>query len=470
MKKIIILLVAFAAGFVSCNKFTDLEPFDYISDQNAMSNLENATASLTAVYGGLRAGAYYGRNFVVWGDTPTDNVLVAPNNSNRFLGQSQWSMTAAYADLADLWNSGYSRLRRINNILDNVDNVPDATDADKARIKGEALALRALVHFDMVRIFAQTYVGNGSALGIPYISTVPVPTDFPSREPVSAVYTKIVADLDQSISLLVDDFSLPAASRRGPIHITQNAVKALKARVALTMAEYSTAKALAVEVINSGRYSLVSNANYVNSWTTIPSSESIFTLIFTNNDYGATGALGYIYLQAGYGDLRVPAAFKALFDADDIRQCFFKAGTAAEAAFTFVNKYPGRGVTGLDNFNILRLSEMYLIAAEAAARTNDETTAREYLDAIRQRALPAAPAATETGPALIDAILLEKRKELCYEGHYYFDLKRLQMTITSAVNQLNVPYKTIPYPSSLLAAPIPQREIDANPNMVQNPD
>jgi len=469
MKKLIILFFIFVVSFVSCNKFTDLEPFDYISDQNAMSNLQNANASLVGAYGGLRSPLYYGRNFVVWGDATTDNILVSPANSNRFLGQAQWSLTPASADLADLWNTCYSRLRRINNILTYVDELPDATDAQKAQIKGEALALRALVHFDLVRIFAQTYVGNGATLGVPYVKTVPLPSYQPARDDVNTVYTNIVADLDEAIALLGTP-GIP--DNRAPYHFSLTGVKALKARVALTMGDYSLAKTLAEEVIGTTGLSLLTNANYAAAWSSTTTTESIFTLSHTNNDYAATNALGYIYLQAGYGDLRVPATFSSLFDADDVRQCFFTAGTGTATGYTFVHKYPARdGIAGVDNYNMIRLSEMYLIAAEAAVRitTPDETAARTYLDAIRQRALPSAPAAIETGQDLVDAILLEKRKELCYEGHYYFDQKRLQLPINSAINPATLtPYKTIPYPSLLLANPIPQREMDANPNMVQN--
>ncbi|MDR0295551.1 MAG: RagB/SusD family nutrient uptake outer membrane protein [Prevotellaceae bacterium] len=467
MKKLIILLFSFAVVFTSCNKFTDLEPYDYIPEKDAMANLANANASLVGAYAGLRSYLYYGRNFVVWGDAPTNNVLVSPSNSNRFLGQAQWSITPSNADLVDLWNTCYSRLLRVNNIIVNVDDVPDATDANKDQIKGEALALRALIHFDLVRIFAQTYVGNATSLGIPYVTTVPLPSYQPERDTVNTVYTNIITDLDNAITLLAD-----AAINRGPYHFTLAGVKALKARVVLTMGNYALAKTLAEEVIATPRFSLLTNSGYAASWSAETTTESIFTLAHSSNDYAATNALGYIYLQPGYGDLRVPPAFKALFDAGDVRQCFFIAGTGTQTTYTFVRKYPAReGIIGLDNYNMIRLSEMYLIAAEAACKiaTPDETAAQLYLDAIRQRALPSAPAATETGQDLIDAILLEKRKELCYEGHYYFDQKRLQLPIVSAVNAAGVPYKTIPYPSLLLANPIPQREMDANPNMVQNP-
>jgi hypothetical protein len=349
-----------------------------------------------------------------------------------------------------------------------VDDLPDATEANKKQIKGEALALRALIHFDLVRIFAQTYVGNGSALGVPYVEMVHPSSYQPARDDVNTVYTKILTDLDAAISLLAGG---PAG--RVPFHFTQVAVRALKARVVLTMGNYPEAKILAEGVINNTtpRFSLISNENYAASWLALFTSESIFALAHTSKDYSATNALGYIYLQAGYGDLRVPPAFKALFADDDVRQCFFMPGTGTQTSYTFIRKYPGReNITGLDNYNMIRLSEMYLIAAEAAARTGDETAAQGYLNAVRQRALPNAAPATETGQDLIDAILLEKRKELCYEGHYFFDLKRLRLTINSAINPANLnPYKTITYPDNLLAYPIPQRELDANRNMVQNP-
>lgn len=457
-----------AVGTTSCSKFVDKNPFNQIDEDKAITSLLQAKYALTGVYDGLQSASYLGRNYFAMGDAPTDNIIIPSNNSGRFLSEAQWTMTATNADLADLWNSGYSTINRANKLLEAIDAIPgDATT--KNQYKGEALAVRAMIHFDLVRMFAQPYdyTADASHLGVPYMTATTV-TGTPGRDTVKVVYSKVIKDLTDAIALL----QVNASGRAASYTFNKNAAKALLARVYLYKGDLPNAKSTAVDVITTGGYSLITNANYAASWLLPKTTESIFSVSNIPTDYQSTNSLAYIYLQAGYGDLRVTTPFKTLFASNDVRQIFFTAGTSPNTAWTYVGKYPSRENTnGLTNDPVIRLSEMYLIAAEACAKTNDEPNAIKYVDAIRQRAVPTAGATTATGQALIDVILLEKRKELCYEGHYYHDLKRLHLTITSALKDNGTPYTTITYPDNKLAYPIPQREIDANPVIAkqQNP-
>jgi SusD family. len=191
------------------------------------------------------------------------------------------------------------------------------------------------------------------------------------------------------------------------------------------------------------------------------------------DDYNATNCLGYIFLQSGYGDLRAPDSMIDLYSSTDIRrEVLFTAGTGTQEGWTFINKYPGRdGVRALSDTPVLRLSDIYLLYAETQANLGNTTDAITYLDKIRQRADASAEATPSTisQADLIDTILLERRKELAYEGHYFFDLKRLRMDISSAYRSDNTMYTTIEFPSYKLAMPIPQDELDANDNMEPNP-
>ena len=459
----IILLVAGMGLFSSCDNFLEVKPFSSVDDKVAITNTENATVALTGVYDGLQSASYLGRNFIVFGDILTDNIFVKPVNSNRFIAEASWQVLKANADIADLWNQGYTVINRANNIVNATIKV---NDADVNQIKGEALTIRAMVHFDMVRLFAQAYgfTADASHLGIPYVEKHD-PNGLPARNTVKDVYAKIVRDLTQASDLV------STKGRQAPYTLTKWAVESMLARVYLTMGDYSNAKTAAIDVIKNGGFSLISNANYVSSWGASKTSESIFTLANSNVDYNGTNGLGYMFVEKGYGDMLANTNLVSLYAANDVRSTMFVKGVgAANKTYNFSLKYPGQGgVPGLDNVNLIRLSEIYLIAAEASAKAtpSDEATAQDLLTKIRQRAIPTSPIVTATGDALINEILLEKRKELAFEGQYFFDLKRLKVSVTGAlINGTNV---TVNYPDDKLAWPIPERETNVNPNMVQNP-
>lgn len=468
MKKIVnifLLTPLVAIGLQSCGEFLDVEPNFAIDEKEAITNVQNSTAALTGVYDGLQHYNSYGRDYVVFGDVLTNNIKVSPTNSNRFTAQAAWKWTPFTGDFADYWNRAYNTINRANNII-NADIKGDIKTVDQ--IVGEAYALRALIYFDLVRLFAQdyNYTSDHSHLGVPYV-TVSDPYGRPSRNTVAEVYQGILSDLSEAEKRVKD------SRLKTPYTISPNAIKALYARIYLYIGDYQKAAEYAESLILNTKYSLVPNSAYLASWAAESTSESIFTLTHDKLDYQGTNALGYIYIEAGYGDLLANPDFVNMYDQADVRRGWFVMGVADSKKNNIYlsGKYPGRGTPGLDNYNIFRISEMYLIAAEALARTNKEQAAIGYLDAIRQRALPSAPKTTAQGQALIDAVLLEKRKELAFEGHYFHDLKRLRLTITGPTTGSGAIGPVINNGDYRLAWPIPQREIDANPNIAkqQNP-
>lgn len=478
MKRKILTIALFAGlGLLSsCSDFLDIKPFSSIDDTKAVTNVEQAAAAITGVYDGLQSETYYGRNFSVFGDVLTDNISVPAKNSGRFIAEASWQVLKGTGDVTDFWNRAYSTINRANNVINaNITydvNNEAAQKAEFAQIKGEALALRAMVHFDLVRIFAQNYAftADASHLGIPYVKKHDQ-NGKPARNTVKEVYQFIIADLTDALSMVTEDGRTFQGASLSPYIMSPWAIKALLARVYLTMNDFNNAKKYAVDIIDNGGFDLVPNANYVSSWGELKSSESIFTLAFNNVDYNGTNGLGYIFIEKGYGDMQANPALVGLYSSSDIRKQMFARGVkSGNGSNYYTKKFPGfGGVPGLDNNSIIRLSEIYLIAAEACAKATpvDEVNAKLYLDQIRQRAIPTAPNVDATGDALISEILLEKRKELAFENQYFFDLKRLQKTVTGAkINGTNI---VINYPSDKLAWPIPQRETDVNPNMVQNP-
>lgn len=446
----------------SCSSFLDTSPSTGVDGSTAVTNEENATAALIGVYDGLQNYYYYGRDFVVQGDVATDNVRLNPTNSNRFITELTWAITKSTANVAYFWNKSYETINRANNIINaNISGNEEIINS----IKGEAYALRALVHFDLVRMYAQSYdfTSDHKHLGVPYIFVFD-PQGTPKRNTVTDVYQYIIADLKKAQELGVGKFSRSMP----PNTLTPEAVNAILAKVYLYMGDYDNAKLYAELVIP--KYTLVSHDNYLKSWGEESTTESIFAIAHTTTDYPSTNALGYLYNENGYGDIIVNPNLYNLYSSNDVRKGWFVYGTknANKEKLYPSGKYPGRGNIGLDNFNVLRLSELYLIAAEAAAKTKNEAEARVYLNAIRQRAIPDAPAVTASGQALINEILLEKRKELAFEGNYLHDLKRLKLDVTSGLIDGKAS-TVITYPNDLFAWPIPERETNANQNIEQNP-
>ena len=455
-----------------CSKdFLEKSPQYALETSKAISNVDDAEVAVNGMYSALLSSNYYGRNFMVTPDVMADNTRISAGNSGRFLTEYQYSIIATSGNPTGLWNIAYDAIDRSNNILGAIDGLT-ADQSEKDRLKGEALAMRALVHFDLVRMFAQPYNlsdanvaegadGAGGHLGVPYMLKSEIAT--PARETVKAVYDLVLADLTEAATLLPESNPMGAKFR-----LDKMSVKAFMARVYLYKEDYTNAKKYAEEVINSGIYSLEATDAYVDSWSKRASdrSETIFSLSFLLTDYPSTNSLGYIYLPAGYGDLVATQDIIDTYEADDVRLNLFYE----EGGNYVVNKYPGReGTTGLDDSPVIRLSEMYLIVSEAAAfGVGTPAEGLAALNAVYKRANPAAADISLSGQALKDFIIAERSRELCYEGHRIFDLNRSKKDMVRIDISTPDIINNITYPSAKFVWPIPQREIDVNSNMVQN--
>lgn len=466
MKKILYLLgITLLLYFTSCTEsFLDVEPQTSLSTDMAIGNFADAEVALMGVYQALHgSSAYYARDFVVTPDVAADDVFIAPENSGRFLQQFNYTTSPTTGFTAAFWNRAYDGINRTNNIIERIDLIDDATEEQINHLLGQALALRALMHFDLLRIYARPYSwDNGDSPGVPYMDQVVVSS--PSRDPVAFVYQQVVNDLKEAYELMDARTGLNDRA-----YLSKYAAKALLARVYLYMEEWELAADYAMDVIENGGYDLVSADNYVDKWMLEFSSESIFSLAMSNIDYRSTDALGYIYLRAGYGDLRPTVEFMELLaEHGGVREeAFITFDIIAEDYF--INKFPGRdNLPGLDNVPVIRLAEMYLIAAEALANLNRDDEARDHLNAVYLRANPDDSAIDLSGDELMERIYLEKRIEFAFEGHRLFDITRRKQDLERG--------ETCRAQTCFVAAldfrfvfPIPQREMDANDNMRQNP-
>lgn len=458
MKHISILALLIAALLlpVACNKELELNPAQSLSTQEALSDVSSMKTAVNGAYDALQAVAYYGRDFLVVPEVEANLVYLSVSNSNRFVQTYSYSWTTADGYATGLWNTGYTAILRVNNVINNIDAL-DGDAIEKNQIKGEALAIRALVHFDLVRYFAKQYTNGTPAtdLGIPIILKAEIGE--PARNTVQEVYTQVIADLQAAKGLLRDE---------GIYHFSPNAVDALLARVYLYKGDWGNAATMASNLIGASQYALADDV--ADMFGAPGSSEEIFTLKNEASENRGSDNLGNIYIPAGYGDIRVTTDLLDSYEAGDSRSTLVFKHTNNEY---YQSKFQEQdGVVGLYSPKILRLAEMYLIRAEARFRQNDTPGALQDLNAIRMKR-----GATQWNalPNGIGDILAERHRELAFEGHTIFDYWRTGTTMVrhqcSTGIEVSAPC-SIEASSYLAVHPIPQREIDVNQNMQQNPD
>lgn len=454
----------------SCSKeFLDRKPYTSIPAGDAVNSAANMASALNGAYLTLNNTALYGRTLPVFGDLLADNIFVSAGNSGRYLPENTYSVTVGDADVNGIWTQSYIAILRANNIINSELNTDDVK-----QIKGEAYAIRALSYFNLVRLFAKPYNEDPNALGVPLVTKYD-PTALPARSKVSEVYALITADLEQAYSLI--------STYRGSAYFSKYAARALAAKVALTISDYAKARTYANEVITSGGFTLVSPAA-LPAYFADPDPHDASNKVETLFEVGADGVnnnstdeLFAIYLQTNpvtggtvYGDLITPVSVFNLYSATDARKALIVKGkrlkTGGEDPAYIVNKYvPGSG-GAYTSKKVLRLGEMYLIAAEASARLNDATALTRLNTLIAQR--DPSKVYTSTGTQLINDIILERRKELAFEGDRFFDLNRLKLPI-ERTTEYPAAARTIAYGNVKRVLPIPQNELNVNPNIVQNP-
>ncbi len=460
------LLVTSLLG--ACSKsFLDRKPDDALPQDQALNTeglLENA---LNGAYSTLRAVGLYGRDIPVIGDLHGDNTFVEARNSGRYLQWYGYSVSAADGSATGMWGNAYIAIQRANRII-----AADVTGGRVPEIKAEARAIRALMYFHLVRTFAVPYSENPQAKGVPLILSYDPDLLPETRNTVEEVYTQIISDLQAAYT---DGPEYSSSAR-----ISKYTIGGLLAKVYLNKGEYQNALTAAEDVIDNSEYSLVSADSYVDYWTNpAPRTDAVETMfeidadVVNNNGFDD---LGGIYVN-GYTDIYASTQLVNLFSATDVRTELLVPGTTKGGApATLVFKFSNASNNDRDNPKVLRLSEIYLIAAEAAYRTSDEATALDYLNALMAERDPGFTYAS-SGAQLLDDIIEERRKELAFEGDRLYDLNRLKRAIDRDANAGAItagPGNSrldIPYPDDRRIAPIPQAELNANPNLAddQNP-
>lgn len=419
---------------------------------------------LKGAYNRITATSYYGRDYIIYGEIRSDNCF-ANGRSGRFITPASFGMGPNDGYATDTWYQIYRVIASANTVIDNSSKTLEGDDDLKKQIVGQAYAIRALAHFDLLRLYGQHYVTGGNDLGIPYVKTYKGEgvNYFPTRNTVSEVKQFIYEDIAAAESLMSEQLNDDSKE-----YLTTYAVQALKARVAIYFGDWLTAKTACESIISSNKFSIVPKDNFIEFWTKDGGVNSIFELAFSSTDNNNINGLQYIYRGTSYGDIRALNDLYYAFEVNDVRRdpsmFAYAPWKGAQMQLTNLGKYPSSDYS--DNIPIFRYEEVILNYAEALFELGqvglNGLTALDYLNLIPQNRN-----ATSYGSINKDNILLERRKEFAFEGFRFHDLVRTGRDIPKV--DLNQRFtQTIPYGDYRLAFPIPQAELNSNANMVQN--
>lgn len=465
-----VILLAGMTMVAACGDQLDLEPFDAATTDRALTTQSDFENAVRGMYLRARQLTYYGGWMFSIPDVVSDNVIISSEGRTSKQNYHYFNYTGNDTWLG-LWDDGYEAIVAANLILENIDKLPEGDP--KNNVQGEALAMRALAHFDMARVFAEIPpFATGEDLGVPYMTSSD-PNQLPERPSVSDTYNTIITDLEDAKALIAED--------NGEGRLNQAAVAGLLSRVYLYTQDYESVISNASEALEANS-TLNDVETFPSLWNDDTDQGVFFKLkildvddIAIGNEYSQTGPTG---VRSEYV---VDYAFYQTYPDNDVRKdVYFSTSEFAGKQFNHIAKYFGRA-TGNANVNdakVLRVAEVYLNRAEAYFRSGNEEAALADLNTLRENRYTDFTPGNERGDALLEAILLERRKELAFEGHRFFDLKRLGLPITrsnfgdeaSGGGQIlpeNV--MTLPAGSPKFLLPIPQAELNVNPDMEQNP-
>ena len=459
MKKLIytVFTVAGLALPFSCSE-ESLEP-SMAQDktvEGSITKAEDIEGILFGAYDRMTQIDYYGRDMIIYGEIRADNAF-ANGKSGRFINVSKMSMTTTDGYATGTWTAIYEVIASCNIIIGQDISQIEGDLAEINHYIGQAYAIRALAHFDLLKLYGQQHVTGGGDAGIPYIEEYKGEDLTPSRNSVADVKSRIESDLATSITLMSEALNDPTH-----VYMSTWGAYALQSRVALYFGDWGKVVTAAEAVINSNVYQIIPEFEFISSWFTKSSANSIFELAFSPTDNNGFESLAQIYRLDPYGDIQVLDTLLSIFDSGDVRADGFMIGIDLEGLLRNIGKYPSADFS--DNINLIRYEEVILNYAEALI---GDGRAADAL--IQMNLLTAARGAQPWTAATKDNILQERRRELCFEGFRHDDLARNGMDIP-LVSPLEQTHEGPAYGSFNYAFPIPQVEMNANSNMAQNKD
>ena len=498
MKKIIFSILAVAllsAGLTSCSDDRLDATLEGSRDIEAkpIETLTDLRATVSGAYYRMVNVAYYGRDIIIYSEVRGDNAYAAAGFSNRFQNVSGFNLSATHAFPSDTWKKIYEVVSSANLAIGATIKAGNEKDINQG--KAEAYAIRALAHFDLLRIYGQQYVGDSGldGLGVPYITRFGELDDKNyKRQTVREVRDNIYKDLDMALSLVDKN----ASNKK---RFTQQAIYGVKSRVALffgafDQGDYTLAMENAKLAMDLGGGILQRSAYVASFRAEEPQSNSVFELAQDNINNPGNNSLYNIFAYRGYGDVvGLGDNLQDLFeDQTDIRSSLEMQGynnlvQNAEGNYKKIgeNKYiklTEKELDGTDpvdpairynfehyrnfgkytvisaNIKVMRYEELAFNFIEAAVRTNtEEATALALLNKIAAERYEGNPSTKYTTLTLAD-VLTERRKELIFEGFRFEDQMRNKENLASTPQSKD----GMKYGAARLAFPIPRNEINAS--------
>jgi tetratricopeptide (TPR) repeat protein len=445
-KYISIIISLLTISFTSCDDNLDIEPEQNLSPEVATESPANVKKIVNNIYTVARDNGSYGGGIVLASELIGNSGDLSWNGT--YVSPAEYNEKAILSDngfVESIWVNAFDISNEANIVLANLSVFTD--DAEKDAAEGEAKFLRGLAYFDIARLYSKLYVpgSQNSQPAVPIVLTAVLDAsliEYPTRNTLDEVYAQVISDLTDSYNLL------PASNE---VYATKYSAAALLARVYLEMGDYENARDMADDVINNSSASLTStfDAAFNNNEN---SDEDLFAWQVTSQDVSSND-FSTFWGGADFGgrngdpDVSINEEHFAIYDdPEDARALFFYETDRGMATTKWQNQF--------GNIPFLRLSEMYLVRAESNFRESTEIgdTPLNDINTLRDRANASLFNAMD-----LATILMERKRELAFEGFALFDAKRLGEDVGS-----------ISYDANNLILPIPLREMDVNPNLTQN--
>ena len=484
LKYNLIAIALLGFSFSSCSDFLEQNPQTDLSENDFYKTADDILSAVNGAYSSLQEGDIYG-NWYVFGEIPSDNTrnqlsgsVTTQNEFDQFYIDTQNSM------IANFWKAAYKVINRTNTILGRIDGIEINTELAN-RYKLECKFIRALMYFNLVRVYGDVPL---------VLKEISISESYDIlREPKENVYNQIIADLKEAQDLPVS-YSTAEDGRA-----TQGAAKALLANVYMTLHKYAEAETILAEIINSGRYSLLENTpgslnidGYKNVFSPVNhnSKEGIFEIQFLKGGYGEGSNYANnfapensgtnVVAVGGTGGNNIPEMdIYNAYEEGDLRRDFSmslgyydnrKNNEWVESRYVckFMDVHYQNNDAS-NNYPVIRYADVILMYAEALNQNGKTAEACKYLNMTRRRGF--GYQTTETSPVDLQttdkaqfALMVEqeRRVELAFENHRWFDLIRTGRAVEVMKS------KGFSLNETNLICPIPQKQIDVNPKLTQN--
>ncbi len=474
MKKNLLYTLLLGAALSSCGeKFLDLQPVSNVTTESSFKTQKDFDLAVNGAYASLLSTGQY-QEYYNFGELPSDNVLKPGlGDQNDF---NNFTVRPINAYLSRAWADYYAGIARCNAVLSRIDAVP-MDEAAKRRYTAEAKFLRALMYFNLVRYFG----------AVPLVTQeiVEVNDGYAyDRRPVTEVYTQIIKDLTEAdVNAAGNVLASSKATEAG--RATRGAVKALLGKVYLTQRDFPAAAAKLKEVIDLNDYALVTEYGTLFQAATENNSETVFSAQFKSGVgqgssfpqwFGPSG--GNVFGGGnGRGDMLPTTEMVRSYEAGDKRKAVSVDSIVAAngAVSRYTRKFPNGHNDSDNNWPIIRYADVLLMYAEALNEVGYQAggDAFKHLNEVRKRAGLAEKTATDLPDqeAFRAAVEKERRVELAFEGHRWFDLVRTN----KAVEVINAKAKDLGVigtdnnnliDADNLVFPIPQGQVDLNPSRI----